>query len=106
MKRRAKIKEIESLIEKNIYSRRKFIESLGKTLALSSIATLGLTSLLSCKKEYFDEENDNTDSLNKLKSCLPPTVYSIIIECDSTPVNCPPVPYNCNPAIHLGGTGS
>lgn len=104
-KRKEKIKEVESLIEKNRISRRKFVDSLGKTVALSSITALGVTSFLSCKKEYLDEEIETIDSL-KLKTCFGTVEHSIIIVCDSTPVNCSPVPYNCNPAIHQGGSGS
>ena len=51
-----KIEEIENLINKNKFSRRKFIDSLGKTVALSSIAAIGLTSCSSL--ELDDKEKD------------------------------------------------
>ncbi len=46
-----KINEIENLIEKNKFSRREFIDSLGKTVALSSIVAIGLASFFSCVSE-------------------------------------------------------
>ena len=78
-KRNEKIKEIENLIEKNRYSRREFIGTVGKTTALSVIAALGLTSLLSCEKEQVYEENE------KAKKALCPGTY---LECLLAPVYC------------------
>ena len=93
-KRNEKIKEIENLIEKNRCSRRKFIDSLGKTVALSSVVALGISSFLSCKKMDFDEELDKeietTDSINK-------SPKGICLEGDS-----------CKGGyeFHLGGSGA
>ena len=61
--RKEKIKEIEKLIEKNKSSRRKFISSLVKTAALGAMAAMGISSLLSCEKEYLEENNSTSKKL-------------------------------------------
>lgn len=124
-KRKEQIKKIEILIQKNRYSRRKFIDSIGKTVALSSIASLGLISLLSCEKETLENENNNDDNLNNQlkgvciedKSCYDHLCGDFtckdgfsctdIVWCrPSNAFDCPSFTCTESFEFHLGGSGS
>ena len=77
-------------------SRRKFIHSIGTTVALSSIAAFSIISLLSCEKEKLGEENsDDSDSAICLAGnyCEEGYEYSCTLTCGDS------VSYN-------GGSGS
>jgi len=52
-RRKAELEKIETLIKKKGFSRRDFIKTTGKTIAISIIASSGLISLFSC--------SDNSD---------------------------------------------
>jgi len=103
-KRQKKIKEIESLIEKNRGLRREFISSLGKTVALDAMTAMGIVSFSACEKDEID--------LNELKSgCFPPHTCGINectapegFDCPSKH-SCTNMDY-CEKTIHRGGLAS
>lgn len=122
-KRTEKIEKIENLIKKNRYSRRKFMTSLGKKIALGAIATTGIASLISCEKENINKSNAQVKSA--LDDCVEAAIKcSNIFKCIApgggficqTPFNCyedntcAPIIcqiYGCsNGVAHQAGAGS
>ena len=104
MKRTEKIKEIENLIARNKYSRRKFMDSLAKTVALSSLAAVGIISYISCEKDLPLTDHPVNYEKSQPYYCDSAVLCLVPNSC-ITAVNCPDN-VNCGENVHQGGSGS
>lgn len=116
------IKNVEKTVTENNYSRKNFILTIGQIVALSSIASLGLSCLVSCMTEEVSAKGFNCGNCqpgwpfggyycecpNKFAGYDCPIPFSCPQKNTCTPVNCPKGidKYSCTVDVHEGGKGS
>jgi len=116
-----RISEIEEIINNRNLSRRKFLNSMVKAIAYSSISALGASSIIACKKELIEEVNALKSSdcpeaaitCSKIFSCVAPgggficqNPFSCVQDNSCLPIICTSNQYSCSSSVTHSGSRS